>query len=108
MSAAISTSRALAALVFANLRDLSDIPKHNGTLAERMKQIPNDKFTRFAQEELLLNPSFVSAQTRPSGILTQVFPNGSAPVGLDLKKSQPGEYESSRKLGPTHSVTKKK
>ena len=31
MSAAISTTRALAALVFANLRNLSDIPNHNGT-----------------------------------------------------------------------------
>ena len=97
MSAATSTTRALAALVFANLRDLSDIPNHNGTLAERMKRIPDDKFTRFAQEEHARNPSFWSIQTRPSGVITQVFPLGSAPIGLDLTKSQPGEYANSRK-----------
>ena len=91
------TSRGLATLVFTSLLSLGDIPNHSsGNATERMRRVPEDKFRRFSEEELIMQPSYVSIQTRPSGIITQVYPNSSAPVGLDLGKSRPSEKNASR------------
>ena len=61
------------------------VPKHNGTKAERQSEIISpDSWAIFGQELYQANPGIFSLQIQPSAVINQVYPPGTAPIGLDL------------------------
>ena len=55
--------------------------------------IDEAKFATLCSEEVERLPALLSLQIRPGGTLTYIYPNGSAPIGLNLTAGRPAEYE---------------
>mmetsp|Transcript_17718 Transcript_17718/g.54977 ORF Transcript_17718/g.54977 Transcript_17718/m.54977 type:complete len:691 (-) Transcript_17718:167-2239(-) len=61
------------------------IPNHNSTnVTERMQFLAPNRFTIFCAELNANIPGLLSLQLQSSGVITQAYPPGSAPIGLDL------------------------
>jgi class 3 adenylate cyclase len=61
------------------------IPPHNSTnVTDRMQFLSPDRFRIFCADLNANIPGLLSLQLQSSGVITQAYPAGSAPIGLDL------------------------
>ena len=67
------------------LGTFDEVPDHNATnVTERMQFLAPERFDTFCAELNANIPGLLSLQLQSSGVITQAYPAGSAPIGLDL------------------------
>jgi class 3 adenylate cyclase len=85
----IAVTRELRALLFAGAVN-----------ASVTRPVKDALFAALCNQTVELYPAVISMQSRPGGVITQIYPPGSAPIGANLTTKFPGEYSASM-LRPT-------